>query len=144
MIPFCVICEFPALSAYLDIMLKDKGMDYVSHEFNILPDIFEFNTLRQRQNGRHFPDVIFKWIILTDNVWISITISLKFVPKGSINNIPVLVQVMAWCRPGDKPLSEPMMVRYHCIYVSLDLNELVVKWGSYGGMILWNHSRKSW
>ena len=37
--------------------------------------------------------------------------SLKFVPKGPINNIPALVQIMAWRRPGDKPLSEPMMVR---------------------------------
>ena len=27
-----------------------------------------------------------------------------------INNIPALVQIMAWRRPGDKPLSEPMMV----------------------------------
>ena len=37
-------------------------------------------------------------------------ISLKFVSKGPINNIPALVQIMAWPRPGDKPLSEPMMV----------------------------------
>ena len=37
--------------------------------------------------------------------------SLKFVPKGSINNITALVQIMAWRRPGDKPLSEPMLVR---------------------------------
>ena len=36
-------------------------------------------------------------------------ISLKFVPKGLMKNIPALVQ-MAWRRPGDKPLSEPMMV----------------------------------
>ena len=36
--------------------------------------------------------------------------SLKFVPKGPINNIPALVQVMAWRRPGDKPLTGPMMV----------------------------------
>ena len=36
-------------------------------------------------------------------------ISLKFVPKGPINNIPALLQKMAWRRPGDKPLSEPMM-----------------------------------
>ena len=28
-----------------------------------------------------------------------------------INNIPALVQIMAWRRPGDKPLSEPIMVR---------------------------------
>ena len=36
-------------------------------------------------------------------------IQLKFVPQGPINNIPALVQVMAWRRSGDKPLSEPMM-----------------------------------
>ena len=35
---------------------------------------------------------------------------LKFVPKGLIDNIPTLVQIMAWRRPGDKPLSEPMLV----------------------------------
>ena len=69
------------------------------------------NTLRPRQNGRHFPDDIFKWIFLNENVWISINISLKFVPKGPINNIQALVQIMAWHRPGDKPLSEPMMVK---------------------------------
>ena len=34
----------------------------------------------------------------------SFCISLKFVPKGLINNIPVLILV------GAKPLSEPMMV----------------------------------
>ena len=38
-------------------------------------------------------------------------ISLKFTPKGPISNIPALIQIMAWRRPGDKPLSEPMMVR---------------------------------
>ena len=45
-----------------------------------------------------------------ENVLISIKISLKFVPKGPINNIQALVQIMAWRRPGDKPLSEAMMV----------------------------------
>ena len=68
------------------------------------------NTLRPRQNGRLFADDIFKCIFLNENVWISIKISLKFVPKGLINNIPALVQIMAWHRLGDKPLSEPMMV----------------------------------
>ena len=33
------------------------------------------------------------------------------VPNGPINNIPTLVQIMAWRRPGDKPLSEPMKFR---------------------------------
>ena len=67
-------------------------------------------TLRPRQNGRHFPDDIFRCIFLNENVWISINISLKFVLNGPINNIPALVQVMAWRRPGGKPLSEPVMV----------------------------------
>ena len=69
------------------------------------------NTLRLTQNGRHFPDDIFKCIFLNENVWILIKISLKFVPNGPIVNIPALVQIMAWRRPGGKPLSEPMMVR---------------------------------
>ena len=70
----------------------------------------QYKTLRPRQNGRHFPDDIFKCIFLNENVPISITVSPKFVPKGLINNIPALVQIMAWRRPGDKPLSEPLMV----------------------------------
>ena len=68
------------------------------------------NTLRPRQDGRHFPDEIFKSIFLNENVWISIKMSLKLVPRCPINNIPALVQIMAWRRQGDKPLSEPMMV----------------------------------
>ena len=66
------------------------------------------NKLRPRQNSRHFADEIFQSIFLNENVCISLTISLKFVPK--FLNIPALVHIMAWCEPGDKPLSEPMMV----------------------------------
>ena len=83
------------------------------------------NTLRQWQDGRHFTDDIFKCIFLNENVWFPIKISLKFVPKCLFNKIPALVQIMAWHRPGDKPLSEPMLVIDHwCIYASLGLNEL--------------------
>ena len=64
----------------------------------------------REKNGRHFADDIFKRIFLNENIWIPVKISLKFVPKGSIYNIPALVQIMAWRRPGDKSLSEPMMV----------------------------------
>ena len=69
------------------------------------------NTMRPRQNGRHFADDTFKRIFLNETFRISIKISLKSVPKGPINNIPALVQIMAWRWSGDKPLSEPMMVR---------------------------------
>ena len=65
----------------------------------------------QRQNGGHFPD-IFKCIFMNENFFISFQISLKFVLKGPIDNKSALVQVMAWCRTGDKPLSEPMMVSF--------------------------------
>ena len=76
-----------------------------------MPYGLNVNTLRPRQDGRRFPDDTFERIFLIENVIILIKISLMFVPNGPINNIPSLVQIMAWRRPGDKPLSEPMMVR---------------------------------
>ena len=69
------------------------------------------NTMTPRQNCRHLADDIFKCIFLNENAWISLT--LKFIPKVriNINNIPALVPIMAWRRPGDQPLSAAMMVR---------------------------------
>ena len=72
---------------------------------------YNFNTLRPRQNGRHFPDDIFKCIFLNKDMRISYKISLKLASKGPIYNMLALFQIMAWRRPGDKPLSEPMMLR---------------------------------
>ena len=66
--------------------------------------------MRPRQNGRHMADDIFKCIFLNENLWISLKISLNFVPEVRINNIPALIQIMAWRRSGDKPLSGTMMV----------------------------------
>ena len=81
------------------------------------------NTLRQRQNGRHFADDISKQIFVNENGWILIKISLKFLPRSPINNILALFQIMAWRRPGDKLLFEPKMA--YATYVSLGLNELM-------------------
>ena len=67
-------------------------------------------TLRPRNNDRHFPNDICRGICFNEYIRISMKISLKFVPNGSINDIPALVQIMAWRRPGDKPLSEPIMI----------------------------------
>ena len=62
-----------------------------------------------RQNGRHFRDNTFKSIFLTENIRISLkSLSLRGTP---INNIPPLVQIMAWHWSGAKPLSKQMMVR---------------------------------
>ena len=60
-------------------------------------------------NGRHFPDDIFKCIFMNEKFCILIRISLKFVAKGPINNIPALVQKTAWRWSGDKPLFGPML-----------------------------------
>ena len=68
------------------------------------------NTLRPRQNGRHFANDILKRIFFNENVWISVKIALKFVPKGPINMIPAMFRIMAWHCLGDKPLSEAMLV----------------------------------
>ena len=77
-------------------------MFFVKHTFEL--------THWGRDKWRHFADDIFKCIFLNENVWIPIKMSLKFVPKGPINNISAMVQIMAWRRSGDKPLFEPMMV----------------------------------
>ena len=77
-----------------------------------MPSFGPFNTLRPRQNCHHFADDIFKWIFVNENVCILLKISLKFVPRMWINNIRALVEIMAWRRPGDKPLSAPMMVGF--------------------------------
>ena len=97
------------------------------------------NSLRLRQNGRHFADDIFKCIVVNENIWIPIKISLKFVPKGSINNIPVLVQIMACRLDGAKPLSEPMLVNLPThIYVTRPQWVKVLVLVKCGMTALWN------
>ena len=69
-----------------------------------------FNALKPRQNGRNYEGDIIKCIFLNENILISINGSLHFVPNVQINNIPALIQIMAWRRQGDKPLSETIMI----------------------------------
>ena len=71
---------------------------------------WNINKLKPQQNGHYFLDYIFKGISLNESVSILIKISWNFVPKDLINSILALVEIMAWHRPGDHPLSEPMMV----------------------------------
>ena len=54
-------------------------------------------------------DDIFQCIFLNEKDRIPIWISLKFVPRGSVDNKLALAQVMAWRRTGDKPLTEAMI-----------------------------------
>ena len=72
---------------------------------------------RPDQNGRHFADDTFNRILMNEIFSISIPNSLKFVPKGPIDNKGALVQVMAWRRTGDKPLPEPMLTQFTDAYM---------------------------
>ena len=120
-------------SILLQALLHQQWPSWLKHLFIARSQCI--NTLRMRQNGCHFADNVFKSIFLNENVWILIIIALKYVPEGPNNNIPALVQIMAWRRSGDKPLSEPMIV-YWCIYASFGFNELMGE--CYGiGHLLW-------
>ena len=60
---------------------------------------------------------IFNQIVLKENGRIPIQISRNFFPGSLIDNKPALVQVMAWRRTGDKPLSAPMMLQFTDAYM---------------------------
>ena len=79
-------------------------------EIDLFSDPHHLNTLRPRQDERHFADDIFTCIFFNENCCIMIKFSLKYARKGRIDNNPALVQIMAWRRSGDEPLSESMMI----------------------------------
>ena len=66
------------------------------------------NILRPRRNWYNFAE-IYKCIFLNKNVFF-LKLAQKSVPKGTFNNIPALVQIIAWQRPDDKSSSKPIMV----------------------------------
>ena len=65
----------------------------------------EAETKWQSFSRRYFQVQFLEWRCINFD-----KVLLKFVPKGPINNNPALVQIMAWRRLGDKPLSESIMV----------------------------------
>ena len=70
------------------------------------------------QNDRHFADDIFIGILVNEKFgFFLLKIHWSFVTKCPIENNPALVQITAWRRIGDKPLSEPMLTRFIDAYV---------------------------
>ena len=94
-------------------MLSQVNEVYVSSSLHVL----SHTPPPPGKNGRHFPEDIFKCIFMNKKFCVLNKISLKFVPKGPINNILALVQIMAWRRSGDKPLSEPMLTQFTDAYI---------------------------
>ena len=114
--------------------LGSKWLQQQTHKYMFHSTWSLINTLRLRQNGRHFQDVFFqmhflKWICMNFKNFIKTL--LKFVPKGPINNIPSLVQIRAWHWPGNKPLSQLMKVdllMHICITRPQWINFLSFRW----------------
>ena len=81
------------------------------------------NMLKVRKNSGHFMYDIFKCIFINENHYSLIDISMIFFPKGPINNMPALVQIMTWHQTGDKLLSESMINLPHVTFNSYALGK---------------------
>ena len=91
---------------------------------------YSFKSLSPRQNGHNFADDIIKCILLNENVSILIKILLKFIHKGPIDNIPTLVQIMAWHQPGANHYLNQWLWAYWSIYIyhSTSISQHIIIW----------------
>ena len=109
----CIFCISVISNAKWDCMTIVMEMCMVSciqcDIWFVLTHALSIPTLRPRQNGHHFPYDIFKHIFLNENVGFVFLQILLIFPYSPIHNNPVLFQIMAWCRLGDKPLFAPKM-----------------------------------
>ena len=69
----------------------------------------KIHILRSRQNCRHFTDGIFKCIFLNKMYEYRLRFHCSLSPKFELRIFQRWFR-MAWRQPGDKPLSEPMVV----------------------------------
>ena len=97
------------------------------------PIPFESSVSHFTHWGRDKMDAIWQTTLSNPFSWMKIfEFPLKkFVPKVPINSIPLLFQIMAWRRPGDKPLSEPMMVCLLTHICVTRLNQSVIYLGTH-------------
>ena len=92
---------------------------YRSHADTVCYRYVSLNTLRPKQNGHHFANNMHVHVhFLNENIWISIQISLKFVPRGPINNIQALVQ---WMVPPRRQLTHWGRATHICASVNLTI-----------------------
>ena len=102
----------------------------------VLCSLKHTNSSPPEQNGRHFADEMFIRIFSNENVLIPNKISLKYITWGPIDNMSALVQITAWRRPGDKPLSEPLLTQFtdayelagRCGWHVYDMHDIISSW----------------
>ena len=85
---------------------------------------YNVDTLRPRQDGRHFADDIFTCIFFNENCCILIKFSLKYVRKGPIDNNRALVQIWLGADQATSHYLNQLWLVYRRTYASLGLNEL--------------------
>ena len=115
----CVIMSKNAAKIRHTATLADKhfkGAKLVHRYFFATPElvISSFQCLvfftSSMHSLTHWEDNV-KCIFLNKNIWVLLTISLKFIPNVQINNIPALIPIMARRYTGEKPLLETMIVK---------------------------------
>ena len=97
--------DFNYNSSFYNAYPPDTGAAVIKISCQFTPYHIEAETKWSPFRRRHF-----QAHFLERKFQIAIKISLKFVPKSPIDNIPALFQIMGWRRPGAKLLSEAMMV----------------------------------
>ena len=72
---------------------SSQGPSLISNYSDLILRCFGqwFNASPPGQNDHHFIENMFRYIFLNDKFSILITISLKFLPKGPIDNDPAMV-----------------------------------------------------
>ena len=122
---WAVVCNFKVWHIFIIVVFWINFIQFQNQHCIICiisythtgPAVEALTHLPPGGNDRHFTDNIFRCILVNEKFCILIKISLKFVPKGPIDNNPALIQIMAWHRIGDKPLSEPMLTQFADAYI---------------------------
>ena len=109
-----------SITEQLNSVKRMRGIGWcLGKSHHMLPEVARktnsssINTFRLRQNGHHFADDMFKFILLYKVIMLQLKFDWFIFPKGPIDNPSTLFQVMAWhrtCRIYASPgLSELMM-----------------------------------
>ena len=125
---FCSFRSLPALLCVrmLNGILKSYVTSYKSKfDYSSMSRVFFIKTPRWIsasidlappeigwKDGQPFTNDNFKYILLNENIWISIKIVLMFTSKGFIDNKKAFAQIMAWHWTSDKPWYKPMIAHF--------------------------------
>ena len=87
------------------------------------------------QNGQHLADDILKCIFFRQKSYTFIPISLQFVPERRIDDTSALINALAWCRRGNKPLPETIDPVYWRIYAVIPGDQLIMSESMDNGLV---------